>query len=188
MPLPPPLPVEERRSAFVSLPTSTTASSFSIPTRLARDSSQPINLSLTEQVQARPAAEPTAVVAVATGTEQRQLVPQPQLSSKHRSVIKTALLSSTPQQHCSSESSRLPPAAQRYLSTASLDITFDWGQTQEYAGTGEARETCSARLISMAQRAQQQQLEQKQLLSPLASSPVKEATDALMLLQETTSF
>ncbi|VDK28605.1 unnamed protein product [Gongylonema pulchrum] len=193
VPLPPPLPIEDRRSAFVSLPITAT-------TKLFRDASQPINLSVTEQLQARGVPEPTSI---ATGTEgQPVFQPPPQ---QHRSVIRTALMSSTQkqqqQQYCGPDAAKLPPpatpVAHRQMPTTTLDMVFDWGQTLEYsngAATTEPRETCAARLINMAQRAQQQQQQlgqkqqQQQVHLPLANSPVKEATDALMLLQETTTF
>lgn len=70
-----------------------------------------------------------------------------------------------------------------------MDTSPEWCPTTDYNNSvpEEAGETCAARLINIAQRAQQQ-LEQKHYNSPLATSPVKEATDALMLLQETSSF
>lgn len=119
---------------------------------------------------------------------------QQQPQQQYRSVIKTAL-TVAPQQRQYLESDRLAFSSsvgsiQRYLSTGNLiDTNLEWYPTTEYASNAseEAGETCAARLINMAQRAQQQ-LEQKRFHSPLASSPVKEATDALMLLQETTSF
>ncbi|EJD75498.1 abnormal cell lineage protein 42 [Loa loa] len=171
VPLPPPLPTEERRSAFAPLP-STAASPFPHTLKLPRDISQPINLSLTGNIH--------STVGITT---------------QHRSVIKTALTVSSQQQrqHLESNSLALPPSAgtvQRYLSTGNpIDTTLEWCPTTEYYNSApeEVGETCAARLMNMAQRAQQQ-LEQKRFHSPLATSPVKEVTDALMLLQETTSF
>lgn len=193
MPLPPPLPIEERRSAFVPLP-STAVSQFSNSPKLPRDISQPINLSLTGSMQ-----QVHSVVGITMATsgpvERHFSTQQQQQQQQYRSVIKTALSVAPQQQRQYLESNRLAmPSStgttQRYLSTGNLvDTTLEWGSTTEYGnGTSEeVGETCAARLINMAQRAQQQ-LEQKRFHSPLTTSPVKEATDALMLLQETTSF
>ncbi|MCP9262059.1 DNA topoisomerase [Dirofilaria immitis] len=143
VPLPPALPIEERRKQHSTL----------------------------------------GITTVTSATTERYFPTQYQ----YRSVIKSALASAPQQQRQYFESNRmaLPPSTgtvQRYLSTGNLmDTSLEWCSTTEDQGT------CAARLINMAQRAQQQ-LEQKRFHSPLATSPVKEATDALMLLQETTSF
>ncbi|EJW73008.1 hypothetical protein WUBG_16085 [Wuchereria bancrofti] len=194
VPLPPPLPIEERRSAFVPLPSTT----FSNIPKLPRDISQPINLSLTGSMQQAHSA--VAITTVTSGSAERhfptQQQQQQQQQQQYRSVIKTALASAPQhQQRQYLESNRLTlpslaGTAQRYTTTGNLmDTTLEWYPTTEYGnGTSdEVGETCAARLINMAQRAQQQ-LDQKRFHSPLTTSPVKEATDALMLLQETTSF
>ncbi|VBB27102.1 unnamed protein product [Acanthocheilonema viteae] len=194
VPLPPPLPIEERRSAFVPLP-STAASSFPNTPKLSRDLSQPINLSLTGNMQQTHSA--LGITTITSATIERHF-PRQQQQPQHqyRSVIKTALTSAPQQQQRQYlESNRLALSSstgstQSYLSTGNLmDTSVEWCPTTEYSNgaSEEAGETCTARLINMAQRAQQQ-LEQKRFHSPLSTSPVKEATDALMLLQETTSF
>uniref|UniRef100_A0A158Q752 PAS domain-containing protein n=1 Tax=Elaeophora elaphi TaxID=1147741 RepID=A0A158Q752_9BILA len=189
VPLPPPLPIEERRSAFVPLP-STAASPFPNTSKLPRDISQPINLSLTGNIQ-----QAHSAVGITSTVERHFPTQQPQPQQQYRSVIKTALTTTPQQQRQYLESNRLAlpsstGSTQRYLSTGNLvDTNLEWCPPAEYNNgmPEEAGETCAARLINMAQRAQQQ-LEQKRFHSPLAASPVKEATDALMLLQETTSF
>uniref|UniRef100_A0A915PKS5 PAS domain-containing protein n=1 Tax=Setaria digitata TaxID=48799 RepID=A0A915PKS5_9BILA len=196
VPLPPPLPIEERRSAFVPLPgSSSTTSPLPNTPKLPRDTSQPINLSLSGNMQQTHSL--VGNTTVTSDSIERQFSTHQQ---QHRSVIKTALAATSLQQQQQRqyvESNRLVLTAatgtgtgQRYLSTGNLiDMALEWCPNAEYASAApeEARETCAARLINMAQRAQQQ-LDQKRFHSPLASSPVKEATDALMLLQETTSF
>ncbi|CAG9529829.1 unnamed protein product [Cercopithifilaria johnstoni] len=192
IPLPPPLPTEEHRSAFVPLP-NTAASQFSNTSKLPRDISQPINLSLSGNIQQTHSA--VGITTVTSGTIERHFSTQQQPQQQYRSVIKTALTSAPQQQRQYLESNRIvlsssTGSAQRYLSTGNLmDSSLEWYPATEYSNGAieEAGETCAARLINMAQRAQQQ-LEQKRFHSPLATSPVKEATDALMLLQETTSF
>lgn len=192
VPLPPPLPIEERRSAFVPLPSTT----FSNTSKLPRDISQPINLSLTGSVQQAHSA--VGITTVTSGSVERHFPTQQPQQQQYRSVIKTALASAPQHQRQYHESNRLvlPSLAgtgittQRYSSTGNMmDTTLEWYPNTEYSNgiPEEIGETCAARLINMAQRAQQQ-LDQKRFHSPLTTSPVKEATDALMLLQETTSF
>uniref|UniRef100_A0A8R1XMB0 PAS domain-containing protein n=1 Tax=Onchocerca volvulus TaxID=6282 RepID=A0A8R1XMB0_ONCVO len=197
VPLPPPLPIEERRSAFVPLP-NTTVSSFPNISKLPRDLSQPINLSLTANMQQSHSV--VGITTVTSATTERHFPTQQQ--QQYRSVIKNTVTATSPQQQQQQqrqylESNRLTlpsssGTAQCYLSTGNLmDTNLEWQcPTTDYGnGTSEEiGETCAARLKNMAQRAQQQ-LEQKRFHSPLAtSSPVKEATAALMLLQETISF
>ncbi|VDN02065.1 unnamed protein product [Thelazia callipaeda] len=199
VPLPPPLPVEEHRSAFVPLPPSV-GSNTENTLKLPRDLSQPINLSLSKHIHQTSHPLLVAPVVVSNGMEQ-SFIPNYQQNhchqQPHRSVIKTALTKGIipfqqQQQQQYLMESRLPSVIgnnpRRYLSTGNMDMNVEWCPSNDYSGMAfeEVKQTCAARLMNMAQRAQQQkQLEHGRLQSPLANSAVKEATDALMLLQET---
>uniref|UniRef100_F1KVW4 Period circadian protein n=1 Tax=Ascaris suum TaxID=6253 RepID=F1KVW4_ASCSU len=172
IPLSPPLPVDEHRSAFVSVPPT-----FGyMNAKCVRDLPQPINLSISEPVT------PNMHSKLRTTTPQQYL-----------SVIRN-----TATRPVSNEPLVIPaqPKQLRCLPTANgvdwpIKVTSGWSlKVGEWpASDGQFNESegnCAARLMSLAQRAQQQQqFEQRRLLSPLTDSPVKEATDALMLLQDT---
>ncbi|KHN72061.1 Period circadian protein [Toxocara canis] len=176
VPLSPPLPIDEHRSAFVSVP----PTAVYMNAKSIRELPQPINLSISESV--------TPVLPSS------KLFTAP--SQQYHSVIRNTP-ARTP---INSEPLVIPaqPKSLRGLTTAngvdwsSGKVVNDWSlKVGDWLTTEgqivESKDNCAARLVSLAQRAQQQKQfeQQRRLMSPLESSPVKEATDALMLLQDT---
>jgi hypothetical protein len=74
---------------------------------------------------------------------------------------------------------------QQQLESDKVVTRSSWGEPLNFVD--KDNNNCAARLITMAARAQQHISEQRRSIAiePITSSPVKEATDALMLLQET---
>lgn len=172
VPLPPPLPVDEHRSAFVALPQTSLVTSSKL-----RDLPQPINLSLSEQISTRPMPSSDTVIDDTVDQIEVMGLPKAQTvqpaQTQYRSVIQSALKQQCkPEQSLNFQSQSAHARPQNYTNPGLIDWT-------DYGRASEPKDTCAVRLMHLAQRAQNQQ----RLLSP-----VKEATDALMLLQDTASF
>lgn len=160
--MPLPLPVDKRRSAFVSV--KTTSSPNHLRSKSLLELPQPINLCINDPA--------TASSPIDVSEHSQRLLIQAALRNNSQQQQKLQ------HQQLQKNEPLMIPATGNLLYNLS-----DWKSEQCY----ERLDSCAAHLISLSQRSKdlQQQLEQQHLCSPLSKSPVEEATDALMLLQDT---